>query len=555
MGSWVTLGTFAGGIGLFLLGMHLLTDGLKVAAGGALKSILSRATGTRLRALASGAGITGLVQSSSAVTIAAIGFVNAGLLDLGQAIWVVFGSNVGTTMTGWLVAITGLEIDLAAYALPGIGVGALMSTFGKNRRIGAIGQAVAGFGLFFLGLAFMKEAFGAVAAAVDPAALDAGGLGGVLLFAGVGLVLTAATQSSSASLAIALAAADSGLIPITDAGAWVIGANLGTTSTALISVIGATANARRTAMAHVAFNLVAAVVAFLLLPFVFDGLAAALSQVGITPGAATSLALFHTAFNILGVLLMWPLASPLTRFLSTRFVGDEEAEVEPVHLDANVLAVPAVALEAVRLESLRVLGFAAAAVRAACAEDGSQTHEVERERRAAESLSVKTQEFLSQLDRRSFGGQVAAGLSRVVLAAHHSNIAIEQAEQVDALRQRPGADESGSEAVPQLLAAVREIAELAVDDPPELDELRARLKGLTKSYRKASTAYATTAAEGVRATAQALYRQQVASEARRAAKHLVRAARELAEESVRFELEVEPDPEDGDSIVEDLKSE
>ncbi|RLB49066.1 MAG: Na/Pi cotransporter family protein [Deltaproteobacteria bacterium] len=531
MDAWVTIGTFAGGIGLFLLGMHLLTEGLKAAAGGALKGILARATGTRLRALASGALITGIVQSSSAVTIAAIGFVNAGLLDLGQAVWVVFGSNVGTTMTGWLVALSGLEVDLAVVALPAIGVGTLMSTFAKKRRAGPIGDAIAGFGLFFLGLGFMKDAFSDLASSVDPSTFDIGGVSGVALFAGVGLVLTAATQSSSASLAIALAAAQSRLIPIEAAGAWVIGANLGTTSTALISVIGATPNARRTAMAHVAFNLVAAGAAFLLLPFAFDALDAALEALDFTASPASSLALFHTVFNVLGVLLMWPLTGRLTRFLARHFVEEEEEEgrTEPKHLDANVLAVPAVALEALRLEGQRVLSYVAEAVIAACAPGEPSGNDVQTNTRAATELTEAIADFSSQLDRVSVSAKVAEGLARVVQAIHHVNVAVEQAEQISAIRQRPGADEEGSQVVPEMLAEVRHIARTAAAPSPNLASLEDLMKELTQSYRVASTAYTSTAAEGVRATAQALYRQQVASEARRAAKHLVHAARELSE--------------------------
>lgn len=530
MSAWVTIGTFAGGIGLFLLGMHLLTEGLKAAAGGALKDILARATGTRFRALASGALITGLVQSSSAVTIAAIGFVNAGLLDLGQAIWVVFGSNVGTTMTGWLVALSGLEVNLAVAALPAIGVGTVMSTFAKKRRAGPIGEAITGFGLFFLGLGFMKDAFGELAASVDPSTFDVGGIGGGALFAAVGLVLTAATQSSSASLAIALAAAQSRLIPIEAAGAWVIGANLGTTSTALISVIGATSNARRTAAAHVVFNVVAAGAAFALLPFAFHVIDAGFGLVDINASPATSLAVFHTVFNLLGVLLMWPLTGRLTRFLTAHFIEDEQSgRTESEHLDANVLAVPAVALEALRLECRRVLSFAAGAVSAACADGQPEGDEVGRQARAVYDLTEAMSAFSGQLDRVSVSADVAEGLGRVVRATHHVNIAIEQSEQVSTIRRRPGADEEGSAVVPEMLRAVREIAKLAAAVPADVEALEDHMEALTQSYRVAATAYTSTAAEGVRATAQALYRQQVTSEARRAAKHLVRAARELSE--------------------------
>ncbi|MDP1555915.1 MAG: Na/Pi symporter, partial [Hyphomonas sp.] len=150
-----------GGVGLFLLGMNLLTDGLKLAAGDGLRAILRRWTGTPIRGLSAGAMLTGLVQSSSAVTVATIGFVNAGLLTLNQAVWVIFGANIGTTMTGWLVSLIGLKIDVGAMALPFIGIGMLGRLVTAHRpRASGIGQAVAGFGLFFLGIGILKDGFG-----------------------------------------------------------------------------------------------------------------------------------------------------------------------------------------------------------------------------------------------------------------------------------------------------------------------------------------------------------------------------------------------------------
>ena len=148
-----------GGMGLFLMGMWLLSDGLKLAGGSALRTILSRGTSTLLRGMLSGALITSLVQSSSAVTVAAIGFVNAGLIGLRQAVSVIYGSNIGTTMTGWLVAFIGLQFDIKVFALPLIGVGMLLRLSGGGARRMASGMALAGFGLFFVGIDFLRLAF------------------------------------------------------------------------------------------------------------------------------------------------------------------------------------------------------------------------------------------------------------------------------------------------------------------------------------------------------------------------------------------------------------
>jgi Na+/phosphate symporter len=169
--GFALVGGLASGVGLFLLGMGLMTDGLKLAAGPALERTLARSTKTRLRGLASGALVTLLVQSSSAVTVATIGFVNAGLLTLGQSLWVLFGANVGTTMTGWLVALVGLKFDIALLALPLIGLGMLLRLTGEGSRRGALGTAVAGFGVLFLGIDLRMARAAAAGAGGDRAAL------------------------------------------------------------------------------------------------------------------------------------------------------------------------------------------------------------------------------------------------------------------------------------------------------------------------------------------------------------------------------------------------
>lgn len=334
----------AGALGLFLLGMGLMSEGLRQAAGPALRHLLCAATRTRAQALGSGILVTALVQSSSAVTVATIGFVNAGLLALGPALWVLFGANVGTTMTGWIVATIGLKFKIETLAMPLIGLGALLRLTGQGQRVNALGTALAGFGLLFLGIALLQQTFGSLSAHLT---LPQGeGASAVLARIGIGLLMTVLMQSSSAAMAITLTAAQGGLIDAQGAAAVVIGANIGTTATALMTTPGATPNAHRAAWAHVAFNLITAVVALLLLP----GLTAAVGLMGqlmaMPPDAATQLALFHTLFNLLGVLLMWPLADRMTRALMQRWRSREEDEAAPVFLDDSVLIVPALALEA-----------------------------------------------------------------------------------------------------------------------------------------------------------------------------------------------------------------
>jgi phosphate:Na+ symporter len=348
MNLWTTLSSLAGGLGLFLLGMGMMTEGLKLAAGSALENILKGATRTRWHALGSGVLVTTLVQSSSAVTVATIGFVNAGLLSLGGALWVLFGANVGTTMTGWLVALVGLKFKIEALALPLIGVGVVLRLTGAGQRRGAFGTALAGFGLLFLGISMLQQSFTGLAGQVQ---LPQGtGLWALLAQLAVGALMTVLMQSSSASMTIALTAAQGGLLPAQGAAAVVIGANIGTTVTALLAAIGATANAKRAASAHVVFNLLTGLVALALLPWLISAIAALQALLGLPADPAAKLALFHSVFNVLGVLLMWPLASRLTRWLLTLFRAAEDDEATPRYLDDNVLAVPTLAVDALTHE-------------------------------------------------------------------------------------------------------------------------------------------------------------------------------------------------------------
>jgi phosphate:Na+ symporter len=348
---WQAISLLVGGLGLFLLGMAMMTDGLKLAAGPALHNILSKATRTRWQALGSGALVTAMVQSSTAVGVAAIGFVNAGLLGLAPAVWVVFGANVGTTLNTWIVALVGLKFKIEALALPLVGLGALMRLGGEHQRRGALGTALAGFGLLFMGIGLLQQAFVGLADHISlPQGNDALS---VLTQLGIGLLMTVLMQSSAAALTITLAAAQSGMIGPQGAAAVVIGANIGSAVTTALAGIGATPNARRTAAAHVIFNLVTGTVALLLLPWLMGALNRVRQMLGLSADPATELALFHTIFNLLGVLLMWPLADSLTRWLLQRFRAREEDEAKPRFLDDNVLAVPALALDALEREVTR----------------------------------------------------------------------------------------------------------------------------------------------------------------------------------------------------------
>ncbi|MEE4249479.1 MAG: Na/Pi symporter [Alcanivoracaceae bacterium] len=325
-----------GGIGLFLLGMWLITEGLRLAAGPSLEAILASRTSSKRRGLVAGTFLTALVQSSSVVTVAVIGFVNAGLITFQRAVWVIFGSNLGTTLTAWLVALIGFKLKIDAFALPIIGLGALMRIFSPTDRYRSFGMALAGFGILFLGIETLSGGFSSLS---DKVSLDDERYGVVIMVV-IGAVLTTLMMSSSAAMAVVLTALAGGLIGFADAAAVVIGTNIGTTTTALLATIGATSSAKRLAIAHVFFNVLTGAVALVFLEPLLAVVLWAGDLTGHGSEATTLLALFHTLFNLIGIVLMWPLEPIMSRFLLTRFVVAEEQSIKLRFLDQNVAAVP-----------------------------------------------------------------------------------------------------------------------------------------------------------------------------------------------------------------------
>jgi Na/Pi-cotransporter len=327
-----------GGVGLFLLGMTVMTEGLKALAGSALRTVLGKAAATPLRGSFWGAIVTLLVQSSSATTMTTIGLVSAGLLTFPQGLGLVFGANVGTTGTGWLVALVGVRVSLTTAALPMIFIGALVKLLASGRVSGA-GAALAGFGLVLFGLTTLQQGMGGLAERLHPADLpvvlsgpDAGwwrGMLGVLTLVVVGLVMTALMQSSTAAITVTLSAYFAGAVGLDQACALIIGQNVGTATSSALAAIGASTTAKRLAIAYVLFKLIAAAIALVLFPVVTPLLVRASSKID----GVTLLAAYHTAYNVVGVVVLLPpidrftrlverilpeRGSPLTRYLDPR---------------------------------------------------------------------------------------------------------------------------------------------------------------------------------------------------------------------------------------------
>ncbi len=316
--------TLLGALGMFLYGMNLMSSGLQKASGSKLRGFLSAMTSNPFKGVMTGLGITSIIQSSSATTVMVVSFVNAGLLTLAQAIGVIMGANIGTTVTAWLVSWLGFKADISILAIPLMALGFLFSNSKKNQRQN-IGELIVGFSLLFLGLSFMKESVPDLNE--TPQVLDfvkswsSHGFGSVLIFLVFGTLLTLVLQSSSATMAITLIMLSMGWIPFNMACAMVLGENIGTTITANIAAAVGNTQAKRAAMSHTIFNLFGVVWALLFFkPFLalvgclieFFGLPNPAAEgfsvtTSVSPegtAALYGLSMLHTLFNTINTLIL-----------------------------------------------------------------------------------------------------------------------------------------------------------------------------------------------------------------------------------------------------------
>ncbi len=296
----------AGSLGLFLFGMRTMSDGIQKAAGERLQKILHFMTGNRFAGVFTGFSITSIIQSSSATTVMVVSFVNAGLLSLTQAIGVIMGANIGTTLTGWIVALFGFKFSITSIALPVIGIG-IPLIFWKRLKKGDWGEALVGFGILFLGLSFLKASVPDIDAHPETLRfvqqLTGHGIFSRFFFIFLGTGLTVILQSSSASMAITLTMAYYGWIDFPSAAAMVLGENIGTTFTAVIASIGADLNAKRAAAAHMTFNILGILwIQFLFMPVINLVDLIVPGTPATDNGITAHLAMFHTTFNVLNTL-------------------------------------------------------------------------------------------------------------------------------------------------------------------------------------------------------------------------------------------------------------
>jgi phosphate:Na+ symporter len=412
-----------GGVGLFLLGMSVMTSGLKALAGSGLRTTLSKAAATPLSGAFWGAFVTLIVQSSSATTMTTIGLVSAGLLTFTQGLGLVFGANVGTTGTGWLIALIGVRVSLTAAALPMIFVGALVLLLGRG-RLSAAGGALAGFALVLYGLTTLQQGMGGLAERLRPADLPAvfgpgvswwSSLFGVLALIVVGVAMTAVMQSSTAAIAVTLSAHFAGAVGLDQACALIIGQNIGTATSSALAAIGASSTAKRLALAYILFKLIAALIALVLFPFTIPLLVRASKTID----GVTLLAGYHTAYNVVGVAVLLPLIHRFTRFVER--IMPERASPLTRCLDPAALGIPIAAEEAVRRTVARSLGAMCGSI--------DQALQAAKQRRSVRLVSIaeasdalrQAQQFMAEASGPPESEQEQARLTSTLHALDHAS--------------------------------------------------------------------------------------------------------------------------------------
>jgi phosphate:Na+ symporter len=534
-----------GGVGLFLLGMTVMTDGLKALAGSALRTALSKAASTPLSGAFWGAIVTLLVQSSSAVTMTTIGLVSAGLLTFPQGLGLVFGANVGTTGTGWLIALIGVRVSLSTYALPMIFVGALAKLLASG-RIAAAGEALAGFALVLYGLTTLQQGMGGLAESLHPSdlpsVLGAPGVGwgagsiGLLALIAVGLAMTAVMQSSTAAIAVTIASFYAGAVSLEQGAALIIGQNIGTATSSALAAIGASTMAKRLALAYVLFKVIAALIAIATFPF----MAALMRSLASTLDGTTLLAAYHTVYNVVGVVVLLPATRWFTRVVE-RLLPSKETTVERV-LDPSALDNPVIAIEAARrvvADALRRLTASMPALLSGSAGD------VRQDGAAAGAALEEVRDFLSELHESP---ETDAERQRMTSTLHALDHAARLVEIIQAGLPAPMAccdprattlcDEAirGAQAVSSSIVGEGALSDRAapigwsmsaeVEAALERADNAARqLDGMQRDYRAATLA---SAASGQSTAADAFARIDAARTLERAAYHAWRSAAHLA---------------------------
>jgi len=355
-GFWVSpdFKEIAAGVAIFLFGMIFLEDGFRAFTGGLLERLLNRFTNRFWKSFLFGMTTTTVMQSSSLVSVITISFLSAELISLAAGIGIIFGANLGTTTGAWLVAGFGLKVKISAYAMPMLVFGVIM-VFQKSRSLKGIGYVLAGLGLLFLGIHHMKEGFEAFKQTIDLTEYAMTGFQGLIVFSLVGAAATVIMQSSHATLVLIITALAASQISYENALALAIGANVGTTITAIIGALSANYQGKRLAAAHLVFNVATGLIAIIFIQQFIIAVDWVSLKIGIAETDYTlKLAVFHTLFNTAGVIIMSPMISMLVRNLERLIPEPVVAFAEPTFLNDSALEFPETLLEAAHNETLHL---------------------------------------------------------------------------------------------------------------------------------------------------------------------------------------------------------
>ncbi len=363
-GFWVSpnFKEISAGVSIFLFGMLALEEGFKAFTGGTLERVLRKSTNKMWKSLTFGFTAATVMQSSSLVSVITISFLSAGLIGLVEGLGIVFGANVGTTTGAWLIAGFGLKVKISAYAMPMLVFGVVL-IFQKSKSLKGVGYILAGLGFLFLGIHFMKEGFEAFQNQIKLTDYAMDGYAGVLTFTLIGIVATIIMQSSHATLVLVITALSVQQVTYENALALAIGANVGTTISAVLGSLTSNVEGRRLALADVLFKVAAGIVFIIFINqiiVVVDGIS---SMIGLANDDYTmKLAVFHTIFNIAGVIIMVPFVDKLVKLVSTVMPAPKVTEETPIYLSEASLELPDTAIESVRKEAIHLYNNAFAII-------------------------------------------------------------------------------------------------------------------------------------------------------------------------------------------------
>ena len=343
------------GVAVFIIGMQFMEDGFKFFSGGILEKLIANSTNTNSKAIFLGITATAILQSSSLIAIIVISFLSAKIISLAGALGVVFGSAVGTTATTWIVSTLGVKIDIAAFALPMIIFGVIFR-FYKNRNFQGFGNILLGLGFVFLGIGYMKDGFEDLKQGINLAQFAIDGYAGIIVYTLIGAFATVIIQSSSATMALTVTALVTGQIVYINAMAIAVGANIGTATTAALGAMVSNANSKRMAVGLFIFKGITAVITLASLYLMIDFVDYISKYLGIkSDDWAMKLAVFHTLFNLVGLIVFSFFIPKLVIFLKKLFVEEKESYItKPKFLDMEVVAVPFAALKATRKETIHL---------------------------------------------------------------------------------------------------------------------------------------------------------------------------------------------------------